>query len=205
MKNRSWSTLVDVIYFFLGILAMESPSVAGNCFGCCARVANGTLTLTHQLPIKNTSGKSSTISAGRYEANFKLTNDNRTIGLEIVKTAGSNQVLELPVPDGVLAQGDFVMRGAQIGQDFDVMGQITETTIRTPSVVNFEYCSWRETVWVGRPIVVVRHGTRRVVYHNIETTYNNRLEFQVNSMPVGVLQASRMTVRQFIEHIGGCY
>src|SRR5580704_15867119 len=114
--------------YVLASFLVSSPCISGNCFGCCALVANGTLSLNHELPIKNTSGKSVTIPAGTYEAHLKFTDEKRKIGIEIVMPESENQVLKLRVSEGKVAQGDFVMNKAQIGQEFDVLARISRVT-----------------------------------------------------------------------------
>lgn len=193
------------IYAFLALTTFDHSAIAGNCFGCCAVVANGALTLTTPLNIKNTSDKVVRIAAGRYETELKFTDNNQVIAIQILRAAGKNQVFEMRLPEGVIASGEFVMTAQQIGQEFDVIGQVTQNTVRTPTRIRMDSCSWTETYWgVRRPVQVVRFGTQRVVYHTIDTTHNNRLQFLINSISVGSLEANRHTSYQVVEDMGPC-
>ncbi len=192
----------------------------------------GSLTLQRALNVVDKKGNKITLSAGTRDAKLQYKADKREIGLKLKGAEGETQ-LKIVVPANVelpRETGDVVLKGSDIGQEFDLSGRLSTETVTSEKTRTNEYCTWTTREWDCRRVwrggggrgrggrgggghwhehcgyySVGHTGTRDVEYHYVTTGVSLNANLTQSEEVVGQLAVARTTSQSKIyDYRGSC-
>jgi hypothetical protein len=156
--------------------------------GACNDSVNGTLQVDHPFQVTNKDGDSLTLPAGVYNSTLKL-KDSHTLDV-IFKTNGQNQTVRIKLPKGqslpTNGNGQFVIKGDDVGTGFDISGNLVTTVAKGPQQQGFASCYMQPLPPICYPGPNGQtycqpqgpsQGIMTVIYHVETTTTNAVAEF----------------------------
>lgn len=195
--------------------------------------------LTTQAPLELTmkNGKTVVVPVGDFDAKVKVAKDGKELKLEIKDVDGKNRKLTLkPTRPTKLPRksGTFEIKGADVGQSWDIRGELRNETTTSDLRMDVEGCTvqyqvrrcngwgrgggWGYDGW-GHDRYNDGHwrncywdtisfpGQRRVSYREIREEFALDLAFveAASEMALGDFKGGRVDTRRAYENIGPCY
>lgn len=194
---------------------------------------SGTITLQRAMNVVDKKGKTQQIMAGSYKAEFKYKEDKRQIELEM-KDATANQKdveMKIIIPAGTNIPRDngmISLKGNEIGQPFDLNGELRTDVDTSSTTHTYESCTYTERERVCRRVCterigrdgkkfqdcgrvcdweyVTRTGSQEVEYHYVTTTVTLMADLleATSQESVGKLSVDRADSVKIYDYQGMC-
>lgn len=208
------------------VVAMASLSLTA-----CNELS-GTLTLKETLNVVDKKGRAVSVPKGNFASEFEYDQDDREIKLEIKDIDGKKDVdLKLRVPAGTQVpthNGLFSLSGAEVGQNFNLQGELDTDVEVGPRTSGSESCTYTERDYVCDRVCyervdrngkkyrdcqkecgyqdVTHYGSREVEYHYVTTTVSVEAELTdlKDNGVLGELSVARSGSEIIYDYYGSC-
>ena len=194
---------------------------------------SGTITLQRAMNVVDKKGKTQQLANGTYRAEFEYKEDKREIKLKVKDAIQGKKDLEMKIIVPATTEiprnnGSVVLKGNEIGQPFDLHGELNTDVSETSPTRGVESCTYTEREYVCRRVCeerigrdgkkytdchracdyeyVTKYGQKDVEYHYVTTTVSlmaDLLETQ-SQENVGKLNVDRTDSRQVYDYVGPC-
>ncbi len=213
----------------------------GLLLACLSIVAcnelDGTLTLRRSINVLDKKGKTVALNNGSYRAEFEYDEGDREIKLEIKDAIEGKKDVEMKirVPAGTQVprgNGPIDLIGSEIGQNFDLHGDLQTVQTQTERQRGYESCTYSDREYICRQVCrdvggggrgrdgrgrrecrrecgyeyVTRTGSQDVEFHYVTTQVDVRAQLvdAKNGEAVGDLAVSRSDSQKYYDYQGVC-
>lgn len=211
--------------------------LAGTLIACLSLTAcnelSGTISLNKALDVVDKKGKTVAVSNGSHRAEFEYDQDKRLIELEIKDAVQGKKDVEMKIliPAGTeipRGSGRIELLGSQVGQNFDLQGELNTDVRESQRESGYEQCSYQDYEYVCRPVCrdytgrdgrrhrdcrrecgheyVTKYGSQRVEFHYVTTTVSVEADLLATSNKdmLGNLSVSRTDSVKHFDYQGVC-
>jgi hypothetical protein len=196
------------------------------CLTACDDSLEGSLSNTSELSIKDKKGNLQVIAPGSRATKMEVGDGGKKLEIKFKDAAGKKQEIKMSVPQGSIPShsGSIDLRGATIGQSFDLAGNVDTRVDASPSTQGTESCTIYTTEYVCHDVEVtdengnkhtelrcgneeVAHsGNRQVMSHSETTTVSASVQFldSQTRLAIGQFNGSNSQSQTIQDYAGPC-